>query len=129
MHHIRLIEPVKVHVISAFPDMDVRGLGQCVQQFVSGMCCINCGPVMCFRITAHGMMIPVHPVETCISIPCFIEMKMIHTLFQFFLDPGCIIADPVIGTIGQNSIRRLFRAVANQRRILDLLSDCGGSHF
>ena len=109
--------------------MDIRGLRESIQEFMSGMSGINGCAVVSFGIAAHGMMIPVHPVEPGICVPCFIEMQMIHALFQFFLNFCGVIADSVIGAVCEDGISRFFRPVPDDGRFQDLLSDGFGCHF
>jgi hypothetical protein len=66
------------------------------------------GPLVLRRLAAHGEMIPVHRIETRIAIPGFVEMDAVGTLLEQSLGAHRVVAQPVIGAVGDDGIDRLL---------------------
>ena len=64
MHHVGLVEAGEVNRPTTFTYMNIRGLGQRIQQFVGGVGGENGRTVVIARFAAHGIVIGIDRVET-----------------------------------------------------------------
>ena len=85
---------------------------------------------MIARFAAHGIVIGIDRVETCIAVPGFVKVQTIGGFFQQILCFFSVITHAVIGAVGHHAVRRFLPGfVFSQRAFIDFLLQGFRLHF
>src|SRR5262245_54886990 len=68
------------------------------------MCRKDRGTLVVLGVTVHGVTIPVKRIETRIGVPGFVEMDAIHARIQQLLHTLRVVAEAVVGGIGDDRV-------------------------
>ena len=130
MHHEAFVEPGMVHGHAAVPDMDHRGLREGGEELVGGLRGKDCRTFRVFCPVPHRKPVPIDRVEPGIGIPGLVEMDAIHALPEKFLHLSGMVAEAIVGGVGDDRMDRgLALGSRGERAGSDLIPDRSRGHL
>src|SRR5262249_55089850 len=73
-----------------------------------GMRSEDCGTAVSRRVPAHCIVVPVHWVEACVTVPGFIKVDSIAVFLDQGLRAHSIVTESVVRTVGEHRINRFL---------------------
>ncbi|MNF70546.1 hypothetical protein D3C84_524580 [compost metagenome] len=129
MHHERFVEAITVQLPrTAILHMDHRRLAECRQQFVGGMGGEHQRAVGRAR-GAHAVTPGEELVKGRIGVPGFVEVQDLDTVAQGLLDQFGVVAEAVVGRVGDHRQFHFGGTTLGQRAGIDLGLDRLGTEL
>ncbi len=106
MHHERLVEPRMGNRAPPVPNVQERRLRERRQQLVGRVGGEDGRPLVVLGIAEHREAILVDRVEAGVGVPGLVEVDAIHAGVEQLLHPPGVVAEPVVGRVGDHRIDR-----------------------
>ena len=106
LHHERLVEPGVRDRAPPVADVQQRCLGERRQQLVRRMGGEDRRSLVVLGVAVHGVAIAIERVEAGVGVPRLVEVDPVDARVQQLLHPAGVVAEPVIGGVGDHGVHR-----------------------